>query len=114
MSMPYKSYIDVANECGVSVKSVKSAVKYALAKLKWDKRMWQDIMDYFGRLIEIDIYDGRFSGNVENFTWKWDEEDFIAYAIDSLYHIHHGIMEKREKGIIRLYDSKRDVYLDEF
>ena len=112
--MPYPTYTEVANKFNVSIRSFKSSIKYALAKLKWDKRMWQDIMDYFGRLIEIDIYDENFFGDTENFTWKWDDEDFIAYAIDSLHHIHHGIMEKREKGIIRFYDSKRDVYLDEF
>lgn len=108
--MPYPTHQEVANKFNVFIHNFKSSIKYALAKLKWDKRMWQDIMDYFGRLIEIDIYDERFSGNVENFTWKWDDEDFIAYAIDSLYHIHHGIMGKREKGVIRLYDSKNDVY----
>ena len=112
--MPYPTYIQVANKFNVSICNLKSSIKYALAKLKWDKRIWQEIMDYFGRLIEIDIYDGRFSGNVENFIWKWDDKDFIAYAIDSLYHIHHRIMERREKGIIRLYDSKRAVYLDVF
>ena len=114
LEMPYPTYQEVANKLNVPLRGFQASIKYAFSKLKWDKRMWQDIMDYFGRLIEIDIYDGRFLGNIENFTWKWDDEDFIAYAIDSLYHIHHGIMEKREKGIIRLYDSKRDVYLDEF
>ena len=113
LKMPYPTYQEVANKFNVSIRNFKSSIKYALAKLKWDKRMWQDIMDYLGRLIEIDVYDGRFSGDVENFTWKWDDETFIAYAIDCLYHIHYGIMAKREKGVIRLYDSKNDVYLDE-
>lgn len=113
LEMPYPTYQEVANKFNVSIRNFKSSIKYALAKLKWDKKMWQDITDYFGRLIEINVYDGRFLGNIENFTWKWDDEDFIAYAIDSLYHIHHGLIEKREKGVIRLYDSKNDVYLDE-
>ena len=64
-------------------------------------------------IIEIDIYDGNFSGDVDNFTWKWDDETFIAYIVDSLYHIHLGIMPKRKKGIIRLYDSKKDEYIDD-
>lgn len=110
LAMPYPTHQEVANKLNVSIRNFKSSIKYALAKLKWDKRMWQDVMDYFGRLIEIDVYDGRFSGDSANFTWKWDDEDFIAYAIDSLYHIHHGLIEKREKGVIRLYDSKNDVY----
>ena len=114
LEMPYPTHQEVANKFNVSIRNFKSSVKYALAKLKWDKRMWQDIMDYFGRLIEIDIYDENFFGDTDNFTWKWDDDTFIAYIIDSLYHIHHGIMSKREKGIIRFYDSKRDVYLDEF
>ena len=49
--MPYPTYKEVANKFNVSIRSFKSSIKYALAKLKWDKRMWQDIMDYFGRLI---------------------------------------------------------------
>lgn len=113
LEMPYPTYQEVANKLNVPLRGFQASIKYAFSKLKWDKRMWQDIMDYFGRLIEIDIYDGRFLDNIENFTWKWDDEDFIAYVIDSLYHIHHGIIEKREKGVIRLYDSKNDVYLDE-
>lgn len=112
LEMPYPTYVEVANKFNVSIHDLKSSIKYALAKLKWDKRMWQDIMDYFGRLIEIDIYDGNFSGDADNFTWKWDNDTFIAYVIDSLYHIYHGIMGKREKGVIRLYDSKNDIYLD--
>lgn len=72
--------------------------------------MWQDIMDYFGRLIEIDIYDGIFSGDADNFTWRWDDKIFISYIIDSLYHIHHGIMPKQDKGMVVLYDSKNNKY----
>ena len=113
LEMPYPTYIEVANKLNVPLRNFKVAVKYALSKLKWDKVMWQNVADYLGRLIEIDIYDGIFLGDADNFTWKWDGEDFIAYAIDSLHHIHHGIMGKREKGVIRLYDSKNDVYLDE-
>ena len=112
LEMPYPTYTEVANKFNVSIRNFKSSIKYALAKLKWDKRMWQDIMDYFGRLIEIDIYGENFFGDTENFTWKWDDEDFIAYAIDSLYHIYLGIMLKRKKGIIRFYDSKKDEYID--
>lgn len=113
-SLPYPTYQELANKLNAPLPEVESDIEKAFSILKWDKRMWQDIMDYFGRLIEIDIYDGRFAGNIENFIWKWDDEDFIAYAIDCLYHIHYGIMEKREKGVIRLYDSKNDVYLDKF
>ena len=112
LEMPYPTYQEVANKLNVPLRNFKVAVKYALSKLKWDKNMWQDVMDYFGRIIEIDIYDGNFSGDVDNFTWKWDDETFIAYIIDSLYHIYHGIMTKRKKGIIRLYDSKKDEYID--
>ena len=112
LEMPYPTYHEVANKLNVPLHSFQNSIKYALAKLKWDKRMWQDIMDYFGRLIEIDIYDGRFSGNENNFTWKWNSETFIDYIADSLYHIHYGIMHKRKKGIVRLYDSKNDKYLD--
>ena len=112
LEMPYPSYQEVANKLNVSLCDFKVAVKYALSKLKWDKVMWQDIMDYFGRLIEIDIYDERFCGNPDDFTWKWEEESFIDYSADSLYHIHHGIMPKRRKGIVRLYDSKNNKYLD--
>ena len=112
MSMPYKSYIDVANECGVSVKSVKSAVKYALAKLTWDKKMWQDVMDYFGRLIEIDIHDGYFIGDKNSFIWK-REDLFVGYVVDAVYHLCSGIIPKRKKGVVCLYDSKTNAYLDE-
>lgn len=112
LEMPYPTYIKVANKFNVSIRNLNSSIKYALAKLKWDKRMWQDIMDYFGRLIEIDIYDDRFCGNPDDFTWKWDDDSFIDYIADSLYHIHYGIMPKRKKGIVRLYDSKNDKYLD--
>lgn len=112
LEMPYPTCIEVANIFNVSIRNLKSSIKYAFSKLKWDKRMWQDIMDYFGRLIEIDIYDGGFSGNENNFTWKWNSETFIDYIADSLYHIHYGIMPKRKKGIVRLYDSKNDKYLD--
>ena len=86
LEMPYPTYIQVANKFNVSIRNLKSSIKYALAKLKWDKRMWQDIMDYLGRLIEIDIYDGRFSGDENNFIWKWNSETFIDYIADSLYH----------------------------
>ena len=65
-----------------------------------------------GRIIEIDIHDGIFSGNADNFTWKWDSETFIAYIVDSLYHIHHGIMVKQDNGMVVLYDSKNNKYLD--
>lgn len=112
-SLPYPTFLDVANLFHVSLAEVKSDVKKALSYLKWDKKMWQDIMDYFGRLIEIDIYDECFCGNPDDFTWKWDDDSFIDYIADSLYHIHHGIMPKRKKGIVRLYDSKNDKYLDE-
>ena len=112
LEMPYPSYQEVANKLNVSLCDFKVAVKYALSKLKWDKVMWQDIMDYFGRLIEIDIHDGIFSGNADNFTWKWDSETFIAYIVDSLYHIHHGIMLKQDNGMVLLYDSKNNKYLD--
>ena len=92
-SLPYPTHQEVANILNVPLSEVESDIEKAFSILKWDKRMWQDIMDYFGRLIEIDIYDGRFAGNIENFIWKWDDEDFIAYAIDSLCHIHYGILQ---------------------
>ena len=110
LEMPYPTYHEVANKLNVPLHSFQNSIKYALAKLKWDKRMWQDIMDYFGRLIEIDIYDGVFSGDADNFTWRWDDKTFISYIIDSLYHIHHGIMPKQDKGMVVLYDSKNNKY----
>lgn len=111
-SLPYPTFLEVANILNVPLPEVESDIEKAFSKLKWDKRMWQDIMDYFGRLIEIDIYDGIFLGDENNFTWKWNSETFIDYIADSLYHIHYGIMPKRKKGIVRLYDSKNDKYLD--
>ena len=110
LEMPYPTYHEVANKLNVPLHSFQTSIKYALAKLEWDKRMWQDIMDYFGRLIEIDIYDGVFSGDADNFTWRWDDKTFISYIIDSLYHIHHGIMPKQDKGMVVLYDSKNNKY----
>ena len=56
LGMPYNTYSDVAKHFNVSEKNVKEAVKYVLDKLTWSKQMWQDVMDYFGRLIEIDIF----------------------------------------------------------
>ena len=111
-SLPYPTFLDVANILNVPLTEVKSDIEKVLSTLKWDKRMWQDIMDYFGRLIEIDIYDERFCGDLDYFTWKVDAESFIDYIADSLYHIHHGIMSKRKNGIVRLYDSKKNKYLD--
>ena len=113
LEMPYPTYQEVANKLNVPLRNFKVAVKYALSKLKWDKVMWQNAADYLGRIIEIDIHDGIFSGNADNFTWKWDSETFIAYIVDSLYHIHHGIMLKQDKGLVMLFDSKNGKYIDE-
>ena len=110
LEMPYPTYQEVANKLNVSLCNFKVVVKYALSKLKWDKIMWKNVADYFGRLIEIDIYDGIFSGDADNFTWRWDDKTFISYIIDSLYHIHHGIMPKQDKGMVVLYDSKNNKY----
>lgn len=112
LGMPYNTYSDVAKHFNVSEKNVKKAVKYVLDKLTWSKQMWQDVMDYFGRLIEIDIYDRCFKGEKSSFTWRLDDGLFIAYIVDAVYHECHGLIERREKGIIRLYDSKNDIYLD--
>ena len=112
LEMPYPTYQEVANKLNVSLCNFKVAVKYALSKLKWDKIMWQNVADYLSRIIEIDIHDGVFSGNADNFTWKLEDETFIAYIVDSLYHIHHGIMLKQDNGMVVLYDSKNNKYLD--
>lgn len=112
LGMPYNTYSDVAKYFNVSEKNVKEAVKYVLDKLTWSKQMWQDVMDYFGRLIEIDIYDGYFKGEKSSFTWRLDDDLFIAYIVDAVYHECQGLIERREKGIIRLYDSKNNIYLD--
>ena len=37
LEMPYPTYIEVANTFNVSIRNLKSSIKYALAKLKWDK-----------------------------------------------------------------------------
>ena len=110
LEMPYPTYQEVANKLNVSLCNFKGAVKYALSKLKWDKIMWQNVADYLGRIIEIDIHDGIFSGNADNFTWKLEDKTFIAYIVDSLYHIHHGIMLKQDNGMVVLYDSKNNKY----
>ena len=110
LEMPYPTYQEVANKLNVSLCNFKVAVKYAFSKLKWDKIMWQNVADYLSRIIEIDIHDGIFSGNADNFTWKLDDETFIGYIVDSLYHIHHGIMLKQDNGMVVLYDSKKNKY----
>ena len=112
LEMPYPTYIKVANKFNVSIRNLKSSIKYALAKLTWDKKMWQDVMDYFGRLIEIDIHEGYFIGDKNSFIWK-REDLFVGYVVDAVYHLCSGIIPKRKKGVVCLYDSKTNAYLDE-